>query len=81
MNGEVPVLDKSAIAPRVTWGFAIIIATGIVSATIFGQKVTDVADRQSKYIGQGGVITQELKTLRGIVHDLELRITVLETTQ
>jgi hypothetical protein len=81
VNGEPPALDKSAVAPRVTWGFAIIIATGIVSATIFGQKVNDVADRQKKYIGQGGAITEELRTLHDIVHDLELRITILETTQ
>lgn len=80
MNQELPVLDKSSVAPRVTWGFAIIIATGIVSATIFGQKVTDVADRQRKYIGQSGVITEELRFLREVVHDLELRITILETT-
>ena len=73
------VLDKGAVAPRVTWGFAILIATGIIAATLFGGRMSDVAERQNKYIvrrdAQHAEQQAEIDALRDLIHSLELSFT------
>ena len=79
MNGNGQPIDRNTTASRVTWGFAFIIAAGIVGGTAYGQKVDDVADRQAKYIGVNGSITREVEELERDLHELELRVLALET--
>ncbi len=73
------VLDKGAVAPRVTWGFAILIATGLIAATLFGGRMGDVADRQTKYIArrdaQHATQAEQMVELRELLHSVELSFT------
>lgn len=72
-------LDKSTVAPRVTWGFAFLIAAGLIAASIFWQQMSDVARRQQVYIErrntQHAQQQDEIDELREIIHSLELSFT------
>lgn len=64
-----------------------LIVSLIVTSFLIGRKVSDletllgdVAGRQSKYVGQGGLYTREPDELTGELVRLRERVIVLETT-
>ena len=84
MPDRPEAISKQTALPAINLGLAITI---ILMIWFGAQKVRDIentvddtAGRQTKYVGMNGYYTHELARLGRLVHDLELRILVLETT-
>ena len=82
------VVTKATGLPAISIGLALSILVGTWSAavrfrdlentaTAVSVQVEDVADRQSKYIGQSGSLTQALEQLEDRVIELEAELTLM----
>ena len=82
------MLSKATGLPAISIGLALSILVGTWSAavrfralentdTAVSVQVEDVADRQSKYIGQSGSLTQALEQLEDRVIALEAELTLM----
>ena len=82
------VVTKATGLPAISIGLALSILVGTWSAavrfralentdTAVSVQVQDVADRQSKYIGQGGSLTQALEQLEDRVIEIEAALALL----
>ena len=78
-------IDKATSLPSITVGFAILILAGTwwmgqrtqqYTSEIESLRVMiyDVQDRQRKYIGQGGTLTNELYEMHKLMDDLRVWI-------
>lgn len=83
MTTDKPISKNSAL-PAINLGLAIALVAfiwmGAQRVSRLESTVEDTAGRQSKYVGQSGVYTQEIDRLEELMNDLENRIIVLETT-
>ena len=83
------VVNKATGLPAISIGLALSILLGTWNAavrfrdlentdTAVSVQVEDVADRQSKYIGQGGSLTQALEEIEERVIQLEATILLMQ---
>ena len=84
-------ISKNTVLPGLTVGFLLfligVVAAGVMEYADVAHRidvveagVTDVRDRQSKYIGQSGSLTEQVRELEREIQRLRERIVVLETT-
>ena len=88
MADDNHVLSKATGLPAISIGLALSILLGTWNAavrfrdlentdTAVSVQVEDVADRQSKYIGQGGSLTQAVEKIEERVIALEAELSLL----
>jgi len=88
---EVPALDKSYALPGMTIAFLL----SLLAVAFYGGKemnaiesdmtalrveISDISDRQGKYIGQGGSLTQDVETLEERLTDLRIWLAAQHTS-
>ena len=85
-------VSKASSLPAISVGFAIsiLIATWVAGARFEGMEradaqavvlIQDVSDRQRKYIGTQGLLTQQIAQLTERITELEKEIAVLRATK
>jgi hypothetical protein len=85
-------ISKASSLPAISVGFAIsiLVATWVAGARFEGMEradsqavvlIQDVADRQRKYIGTQGLLTQQISQLTERITELEKEIAVLRATK
>jgi|TARA_B100000700_G_scaffold288634_1_gene345311 hypothetical protein len=82
-------VSKSSSLPAISVGFAIsiLVATWVAGARFEGMEradaqavvlIQDVADRQRKYIGTAGLLTEQISELQKAVVELEREVALLK---
>ena len=82
-------VSKASSLPAISVGFAIsiLVATWVAGARFEGMEradaqavvlIQDVADRQKKYIGTTGLLTEQIAKLQQSVVDLEREVALLK---
>ena len=82
-------VSKASSLPAISVGFAIsiLVATWVAGARFEGMEradaqavvlIQDVSDRQKKYIGTTGLLTEQIAKLQQSVVDLEREVTLLK---
>ena len=82
-------VSKSRSLPAISVGFAIsiLVATWVAGARFEGMEradaqavvlIQDVADRQRKYIGTAGLLTEQISELQKAVVELEREVALLK---
>ena len=82
-------VSKASSLPAISVGFAIsiLVATGVAGARFEGMEradaqavvlIQDVSDRQKKYIGTTGLLTEQIAKLQQSVVDLEREVALLK---
>ena len=82
-------VSKSSSLPAISVGFAIsiLVATWVAGARFEGMEradaqavvlIQDVADRQRKYIGTAGLLTEQISELQKAVVELEREVSLLK---
>ena len=85
---STPVSNSSSL-PAISVGFAIsiLVATWVAGARFEGMEradaqavvlIQDVADRQRKYIGTAGLLTEQISELQKAVVELEREVALLK---
>jgi len=85
-------VSKASSLPAISVGFAIsiLVATWVAGARFEGMEradaqavvlIQDVADRQRKYIGTQGLLTQQISDLMARITELEKEMAVLRATK
>jgi hypothetical protein len=85
-------VSKASSLPAISVGFAIsiLVATWVAGARFEGMEradaqavvlIQDVADRQRKYIGTQGLLTQQISDLMVRITELEKEMAVLRATK